>query len=100
MGLWLDSEFSLGHTHRCPTYLSPPLVPEESFKVAVVECYGFVVPSNFYLLPSDSQDEAAPSVLANKQVRAVCYMWAHTVSQNLFMLDLLGKNYSEGERPE
>jgi hypothetical protein len=86
MGLWLDSEFSSGHTHRCPTYLSPPLVPEETFKVAVVECYGFVVPSNFYLLPSDSQDEAAPSVLANKQ--------------NLFVLDLLGKNYSAGERPE
>jgi hypothetical protein len=84
MGLWFDSEFSLGHTYRCPTYLSPPLVPEESFKVAVVECYGFVVPSNFYLLPADSQDEATPSVLANKQVSTVCHTRASPFAELVY----------------
>ena len=89
-----------GTATALPHLLLPPsLTPGEQFKVAAVECYGFVLPSNFYLLPSEAQHDSAPSVLADKQAVYLLFPLL-TLLQNLFLLDLLGKNFSEGERPD
>lgn len=48
-GLWLDGDLNNGRTQSCPTFDSPPLVPEEDFTIKTIECWTFGNTSSFVL---------------------------------------------------
>jgi hypothetical protein len=90
--LAIDAEFAEGRSQISGTFSSPPLSGASPFRVQVVELWGFVSPENLSALHSPADEDAVDeegkkknkSVLDNKQ--------------NTFILDLLGKNYSESVR--
>lgn len=83
--LFLDAEFVSGHSQFSETFGNPTLSSSEQFRVRTIECWGFVEKEKMDSILKKQEEEAANagrSVLNQKDTA--------------FMLDLLGKNYSEG----
>jgi len=82
--LLLDTEFLNGKSNATDTYKNEILAKESSFQIKSVELWGFVQPDKIQFLDQQIPQEGEQkkkSVLEDKQ--------------NTYVLELLGKNYSE-----